>query len=126
MKKLTSKQVLNIHADLIFATGGTDGLRDMGMLESALNSPFQTFDQIDMYPTLQQKAARLAFSIVKNHPFVDGNKRSGVHVMLVFLAINGIFPDYTQEELIEIGLKLADGSIDDIFLFQWLLSKTTP
>jgi death-on-curing protein len=77
-----------------------------------------------MYPTIQQKAARLAFSIVKNHPFVDGNKRSGIHVMLVFLAINGILPDYTQEELIEIGLKLADGSIDDIFLFQWLLSKT--
>lgn len=126
MKRLTSKQVLEIHADLIVATGGTDGLRDMGLLESALNSPFQTFDEIDMYPTLQQKAARLAFSIVKNHPFLDGNKRSGIHVMLVFLAINGIFPNYTQEELIEIGLKLADGSINDIFLFQWLLSKTIP
>jgi len=124
MKRLTSKQVLEMHADLISATGGTDGLRDMGLLESALNSPFQTFDEIDMYPTLQQKAARLAFSIVKNHPFVDGNKRSGIHVMLVFLAINGILPDYTQEELIEIGLKLADGSINDVFLFQWLLSKT--
>ena len=124
MKRLTSKQVLEIHADLISVTGGTDGLRDMGLLESALNSPFQTFDEIDMYPTLQQKAARLAFAIVKNHPFIDGNKRSGIHVMLVFLAINGILPDYTQEELIEIGLKLADGSIDDIFLFQWLLSKT--
>ena len=125
MKRLTSKQVLEIHADLISATGGTDGLRDMGLLESALNSPFQTFDEIDMYPTLQQKAARLAFSIVKNHPFLDGNKRSGIHVMLVFLAINGILPDHRQEELIEIGLKLADGSIDDIFLFQWLLSKTS-
>ena len=125
MKRLTSKQVLEIHADLISVTGGTDGLRDMGLLESALNSPFQTFDEIDMYPTLQQKAARLAFAIVKNHPFIDGNKRSGIHVMLVFLAINGILPDYTQEELIEIGLKLADGSIDDIFLFQWLLSKTS-
>jgi len=115
-----------MHADLISATEGTDGLRDIGLLESALNSPFQTFDEIDIYPTLQQKAARLAFSIVKNHPFIDGNKRSGVHVMLVFLAINGVSPNYTQEELIEIGLKLADGTIDDIFLFQWLLSKTTP
>jgi len=124
MKRLTSKQVLEMHADLISVTGGTDGLRDIGLLESALNSPFQTFDEIDMYPTLQQKAARLAFSIVKNHPFLDGNKRSGVHVMLVFLTVNGIFLKYTQEELIEIGLKLADGSIDDKFLFQWLLSKT--
>jgi death-on-curing protein len=65
MKKLTSKQVLEIHADLIFATGGTDGLRDMGMLESALNSPFQTYDKVDMYPTLQQKAPVWLFQLLR-------------------------------------------------------------
>lgn len=86
MIRLTKSQILLLHEQLITETGGSSGLRDEGMLDSALNAPFQTFGKEDMYPSLQQKAARLCFGLVKNHPFVDGNKRIGAHAMLVFLA----------------------------------------
>ena len=89
MKKLTKEQVLLLQQDLIEQTGGTAGLRDEGLLESALFTPFQSFDGNDMFPSLQQKAARLGFGLVQNHPFVDGNKRIGAHAMLVFLSLNG-------------------------------------
>ena len=77
MIRLSKLQVLLIHDQLIAETGGSPGLRDEGMLDSALNAPFQTFSGEDVYPSLQQKAARLCFGLVKNHPFVDGNKRIG-------------------------------------------------
>ncbi|MGN0650034.1 MAG: type II toxin-antitoxin system death-on-curing family toxin [Oscillospiraceae bacterium] len=120
MIRLTEKQIISIHSSLIKATGGSDGVRDMALLDSALESPFQTFDGIDIYPALLQKAARLGFSLVSNHPFVDGNKRIGVHAMLVFLALNGVEIICTQDELINVGLGLADGSIGFEQLFQWL------
>ena len=87
MIRLSKPQILLLHEQLIAETGGSSGLRDEGMLDSALNAPFQTFGGEDVYPSLQQKAARLCFGLVKNHPFVDGNKRIGAHVMLVFLAL---------------------------------------
>ena len=90
MIRLSKPQILLLHEQLIAETGGSSGLRDEGMLDSALNAPFQTFGGEDVYPSLQQKAARLCFSLVKNHPFVDGNKRIGAHAMLVFLTLNGI------------------------------------
>ncbi len=122
MIRLTTKQVISIHSSLIEATGGTDGIRDMGMLESALEAPFQTFDGKDLYPALIQKAARLGHSLVSNHPFVDGNKRIGIHTMLVFLAVNGIEIECTQKELIDVGLSLADGTMDAEKLLIWLSS----
>lgn len=122
MIRLTTKQVISIHSSLIEATGGTDGVRDMGMLESALAVPFQTFDGKDLYPALIQKAARLGHSLVSNHPFVDGNKRIGIHTMLVFLAVNGIEIECTQKELIDVGLSLADGTMDAEKLLIWLSS----
>ena len=102
MIRLTEKQIICMHSSLIAATGGLDGVRDNGLLESALETPFQTFDGEDIYPSLLQKAARLGFSLVANHPFIDGNKRIGIHAMLVFLAINGIEINCTQEELIDV------------------------
>lgn len=99
MIRLSKPQILLLHEQLIAETGGSSGLRDEGMLDSALNTPFQTFAEKDVYPSLQQKAARLCFGLVKNHPFVDGNKRIGAHVMLVFLALNGIELQHTQIEL---------------------------
>lgn len=120
MIRLTTKQVISIHSSLIEATGGTDGVRDMGMLESALEAPFQTFDGKDLYPALIQKAARLGHSLISNHPFVDGNKRIGIHTMLVFLAVNGIEIECTQKELIDVGLSLADGTMDAEKLLIWL------
>ena len=122
MIRLSKLQVLLIHDQLIAETGGSPGLRDEGMLDSALNAPFQTFGGEDVYPSLQQKAARLCFGLVKNHPFVDGNKRIGAHVMLVFLALNGVELQHSQTELSDIILQLAAGEIDTEDLLYWILS----
>lgn len=122
MIRLSKSQVLLIHDQLITETGGSYGLRDEGMLDSALNAPFQTFGGEDVYPSLQQKAARLCFGLVKNHPFIDGNKRIGAHAMLVFLALNGIELQYSQTELSDIILQLAAGEIDTEDLLYWILS----
>ncbi|MCI6889706.1 MAG: type II toxin-antitoxin system death-on-curing family toxin [Oscillospiraceae bacterium] len=122
MIRLTTKQVISIHSSLIEATGGTDGVRDMGLLESALEAPFQTFGGKDLYPALIQKAARLGHSLISNHPFVDGNKRIGIHTMLVFLAANGVEIECTQKELIDVGLSLADGTMNAEKLLIWLSS----
>ena len=122
MIRLTTKQVISIHSSLIEATGGTDGVRDMGLLESALEAPFQTFGGKDLYPALIQKAARLGHSLISNHQFVDGNKRIGIHTMLVFLAANGVEIECTQKELIDVGLSLADGTMNAEKLLIWLSS----
>ena len=122
MIRLTTKQVISLHSSLIEATGGTDGVRDMGLLESALEAPFQTFGGKDLYPALIQKASRLGHSLISNHPFVDGNKRIGIHTMLVFLAANGVEIECTQKELIDVGLSLADGTMDAEKLLIWLSS----
>lgn len=121
MRTLSKSQILLLHKQLVDATGGTHGLRDEGLLESALTAPFQSFAGQGAYPSLQQKAARLCFGLVKNHPFIDGNKRIGAHVMLVFLALNGIQLSYTQNELSDAILRLADGQIGYDALLEWLL-----
>ena len=122
MIRLSKPQILLLHEQLIAETGGSSGLRDEGMLDSALNTPFQTFAGKNVYPSLQQKAARLCFGLVKNHPFVDGNKRIGAHVMLVFLALNGIELQHTQAELSEVILQLAAGTLQSTDLLDWILS----
>lgn len=122
MIRLSKSQVLLIHDQLISETGGSSGLRDEGILDSALNAPFQTFSGEDVYPSLQQKAARLCFGLVKNHPFVDGNKRIGAHVMLVFLALNGIELQHSQTELSDVILRLAAGEIEAADLLHWILA----
>ena len=122
MIRLSKPQILLLHEQLVAETGGSSGLRDEGMLDSALNTPFQTFAGKDVYPSLQQKAARLCFGLVKNHPFVDGNKRIGAHVMLVFLALNGIELQHTQAELSEVILQLAAGTLQSTDLLDWILS----
>lgn len=90
MKRLSKDQILLLHHALIEETGGLDGLRDEGLLESALDAPFQSFGETDVYPSIQQKGARLGFGLIQNHAFVDGNKRIGALAMLVFLSLNGI------------------------------------
>jgi len=122
MKVLNKRQVLMLHRQLIEQTGGADGVRDDGLLESALDAPFQGFGDTEAFPSLQQKAARLCFGLVRNHPFVDGNKRIGAHAMLVFLALNGVELEYSQEELARIVLQLAAGEAGYEELLGWLLS----
>ena len=121
MRILSKRQILLLHDALIRETGGSPGLRDEGILESALTAPFQGYGDFTPYPTVQQKAARLRFGLVMDHPFVDGNKRVGAHVMLTLLALNGIELTYSQEELTEIVLAVAAGRIRYEELLAWVL-----
>lgn len=121
MKHLTKRQVLLLHEQLLEEFGGTAGIRDEGALESALAAPFQTFGGQNLYPSVQTKAAQLGFGLVCNHPFVDGNKRIGAHVMLVFLALNGIELSYTQQELIDVIFSVAAGQATAANLLQWII-----
>jgi len=118
---LTKSQVLSLHQDLLDAHGGDTGIRDEGLLDSALAAPFQTFDKQSLFPSVYQKAVRLGFGLIKNHPFVDGNKRIGTHVMLVLLAINGIELEYTQKELYETILDIASGKASYDDLLKWVI-----
>jgi len=88
MKKLTKEEILLLHSELIYAHGGGDGIRDETLLDSAIAAPFQAFGGQSMFPSIQQKAVRLGFGLIMNHPFIDGNKRVGAHVMLTMLAMN--------------------------------------
>ena len=121
MMRLSKEQVLSLHRRLIEVTGGSDGVRDEGMLDSALSNPFQSFGDEELYPSVQAKAAQLCFGIVKNHPMVDGNKRLGAHVMLVFLALNGYELFYTQQELSDTILNLAAGKIGAEDILHWVI-----
>ncbi len=120
MRRLSKEQILMLHQDLISQSGGSAELRDEGLLDSAINVPFQTFAGSEMYPTVLEKAARLGYGLIKNHPFVDGNKRIGTHTMLVFLAINHVELSYEDSELIDLILKIAAGELDDKQLYLWL------
>lgn len=121
MRRLTKEQIILLHQDLINSSGGSTGLRDEALLESALGAPFQSFGETDVFPSLQQKAARLGYGLIKNHAFIDGNKRIGVHAMLVQLTLNGIELQYTQPELAEMGLRVADGSFSFEDLVKWVI-----
>ena len=121
MKKLSKKQILMLHTQLIQQTGGSEGVRDYNLLDSALETPFQSFGGEELYPTIQAKAARLGYGLIKNHCMIDGNKRIGTHSMLVFLALNGIELKYMQKELYETILDVAAGKIEYEDLLQWVL-----
>lgn len=121
MKILSKEQVLILHARLIEATGGSEGIRDEGMLDSALSNPFQSFGGEEIYPSIHAKAAQLCFGLVRNHSMVDGNKRLGAHVMLVFLALNGYELSYSQQELSDTTLALASGEIGAEDILKWII-----
>lgn len=121
MITLTKEQVLMLHDRLIEVTGGSKGIRDEGMLDSALSNPFQSFGGEELYPSVQAKAAQLCYGLVKNHAMLDGNKRLGTHVMLVFLALNGYELAYSQKELSDTILALAAGEIHADDLLQWII-----
>ena len=119
---LSREQILYLHSKLINATGGIDGTRDEGLLDSALHIPFQAFDGEELYPSVLQKAARLCFGLIQNHAFYDGNKRIGVYVMLVFLELNGMEIDCVDEELAALGLGVASGQMKGEDIVLWILS----
>ena len=121
MIRITKNQVLMLHKQLIDEYGGSHGVRDENLLESALEMPFQSFEGEELYLSVQAKAARLCYGLVKNHSMVDGNKRIGAHVMLVFLALNGRELEYSQQELSDIILEIAAGSKECDDLLQWTI-----
>lgn len=121
MKKLTKEQILMLHNELIRETGVSGGLRDEGILDSALNAPFQGFGDVDSFPSLQQKGARLGYGLICNHAFVDGNKRIGAHAMLLFLSLNGIELEYTQNELSDMILDVAAGNLRFEDMVKWII-----
>ena len=120
MIRLTKQQILLLHRDIVEASGGSPEIRDEGLLESAICTPFQTFADAELYPSLLEKAAHLGFSLIKNHAFVDGNKRIGTHAMLIFLALNGIELAYDDEELINLILGIAASEFSVENLLEWL------
>ncbi len=119
------EDILNFHkllaSDKELQTNST--IRDIRLLESAVNNPFQTFGGEDLYPTIFNKAAQLAYGLVKNHGFVDGNKRVAIHAMLVYLEVNDYKIDFSQDELIEIGMDLAESKLSAESLSEMLERK---
>ena len=120
MIKFSKEKVLLLHQLIAQETGGSVGIRDEGLLESALETAFSSFDGKEFYPTKEEKGARIGHSLISNHAFVDGNKRIGVYVMLTFLEVNGIRLDCTNEEVVHVGLSVADGSMDYDALLAWI------
>ena len=109
-----------LHKLIAEETGGSIGVRDEGLMESALESAFSTFGGQEFYPTKEEKGARLGFTLISNHAFADGNKRIGVYIMLTFLEVNGIRLECTDEELVHVGLSVADSSMGYEELLAWV------
>ena len=122
MIKFNREKVKLLHQLMAEATGGSVGVRDEGMLDSALEGAFATFDGVELYPSKEEKAAKLGYSLISNHAFVDGNKRIGVYVMLSFLELNGIRIEATDEDVVALGLGTADGSMTQEDVLSWIRS----
>lgn len=121
MIKFSQEKVLLLHQLLIAETGGADNVRDIGLLDSALEGAFATFGGQELYPSKEEKGAWLGFSLISNHAFMDGNKRIGMYVMLTFLETNGIRMDCSNEDVVKAGLGVACGSMKYEELLQWVL-----
>ena len=120
MIRITKEHILLLYKYLSEETGGSIGIRDEGLLDSALENAFSGFGEIEFYPSKEEKGARLGYSLINNHAFVDGNKRIGLYVMLSFLEMNGIKLSYTDSELVQIGLSLASGTMSYEELLSWV------
>ena len=121
MIKFSKEKVLLLHQLITQETGGSNEIRDFDLLDSALESVYATFDGVELYPTKEEKGARLGFTLISNHAFVDGNKRIGMYVMLTFLAVNGIEIECTNEDVIEVGLGVASRNMDYDELLKWVV-----
>lgn len=120
MIKFSKEKVLLLHKLIAQETGGSIGVRDEALLESALENAFSGYDGVEFYPSKEEKGARIGYSLISNHAFVDGNKRIGMYVMLTFLEVNGIRIDCTDDDIVEAGLAVAAGSMDYEALLAWV------
>ena len=121
MIKFSNEKVKLLHQLMAEATGGSVGVRDEGLLDSAIEGAFATFDGVELYQTKEEKAAHLGYSLISNHAFVDGNKRIGVYVMLSFLELNGIHIESSDEDIVAMGLGVADGSMNQDDILSWIM-----
>ena len=117
------EDIIDFHNDLEQNSIVSAGIRDKSLIESAVNAPFQTFDNMELYPTIEEKAAHLFYGLVKNHGFIDGNKRVAVHAMFIYLSLNYIFFDYTVDEMEKLVIGLADGSLNADDVVEWIYNK---
>ena len=120
MIRFSKEKVLLLHKLIAQETGGSIGVRDEGLLESALEAAFSTFGGEEFYPTKEEKGARLGYNLISNHAFVDGNKRIGMYVMLTFLEVNGIHMDCTNDDVAKTGLAVAAGEMNYDTLLEWV------
>lgn len=121
MIRLSKDRVLLLHKLMAEATGGSAGLREEALLDAALEGIFATFDGQELYPTAEEKGARLGYSLISNHAFVDGNKRIGMYAMLIFLEVNGIRLACSNEDIVQAGLGVASGGMSYEELLQWVM-----
>lgn len=119
---LSKEKIVELHSRLIGVTSGLDGIRDENMLDSATAAPFQTFDSVELFPSVVAKATRLAYGLTSNHPFFDGNKRTGAHLLLLVLLLNDIELTYTQDELASIFYSVAFGKGTYEDLHHWTVA----
>lgn len=122
---LSKQKVTQLHRFLMQETGGLDGLRDEGLFDSAVQGPFATFGGQELYPSIEEKAAKLGVTLTKNHAFLDGNKRIGAYALLIFLDVNGVFMEYSDADLIALGLGMADGALGYEGVLDWIHKHKT-
>lgn len=120
MRYLTVSEVLEIYSRVMEQSGGSVGILDLGALESAIAQPRMTFNGEELYPTIVEKASALGFSLIQNHPFVDGNKRAGHAAMETFLMLNGYEISASMDEQAEIVLGVASGKVERAEFTDWL------
>ena len=121
MIQFSKDKILLLHKLIAEETGGSIGVRDEGILESALESAFSSFGGKEFYPSKEEKGARLGYTLISNHAFVDGNKRIGMYIMLTFLEVNGIRLECTNEEIVDVGLSVAAGTMGYEALLDWVI-----
>lgn len=126
MRHLSLGELIELHRRIIEQSGGADGVRDLGLAESALAQPLMSFGGEDLYPTLADKAAALCFSLVLNHPFVDGNKRIGHAAMETFLVLNGFELNAGVDDAESVILGLAAGELERTDFNEWVNSHIVP
>jgi len=120
---LTIKELIIFHESIISNSGGSSGIRDLGLIKSALERPYSSFDGKDLYDSTEKKISVLVYSLISNHGFVDGNKRIGVATLVLLCKLNNVLIKFTQDELVELGLNVASGKLNDLDIYDWILTR---
>jgi len=120
MKRPTLEDIITLHDKIVEQSGGSQGIRDLTLIDSAINTPFQTFGGFELYPTFEEKAARLAYNLTMNHAFFDGNKRIGAGALIFFLKINQRELLATDQEIIDLFLSVASKQKGYNELLEWV------